>query len=295
MKKRYICMVISVLLTFVLLLPLSGCYFAAHPDVEGLTATEVRKIRWVRYNATRDAGPDIKSIEIQQYLGEYNGKKVVKISDGRYIFDDAMPELREEIIDGIFVGPTWKSEFYAVYMPGSKDQKESVIYLREAYKQGIFTKADIVRVAEAEQALLGPCGYYTEHHAVDGLTDEQVRQIRWASRVWMIGNDRLDQIEIVRKIGEIDIYNSGMSKTDNCIVLLIRDNRVENAETVEETIDGVYIGQRKSNEIYCLYRDKEYIFDKNIIALDEGYRYKRFDKTHLEKIAELVQGSTQSI
>lgn len=155
MKKTIMCLALVVVLATTLVL--FGCkYYAAHPDVDGLTVDQVRKIRWAYYEKlyTSEDGTkyrcDIGAVEIMYCLGSYDGNIAVKIYDKQMPWPSMVADSREVIIDGVYIGVENGPHKFMLYIEPKEGQKESIMYLKDSYEKGLLTKADIENIAEME-------------------------------------------------------------------------------------------------------------------------------------------------
>lgn len=155
MKKTIMCVALVVVLATTLVL--FGCkYYAAHPDVDGLTVDQVRKIRWAYYEKvyTSEDGTkyscDIGAVEIMYCLGSYDGNIAVKIYDKQMPWPSTAADSREVIIDGVYIGVENGPRKFMLYIAPNEGKKESIMYLKDAYENGYLTKSDLESIAEME-------------------------------------------------------------------------------------------------------------------------------------------------
>lgn len=155
MKKTIMCVALVVVLATTLVL--FGCkYYAAHPDVDGLTVDQVRKIRWAYCEKlyTSEDGTkyrcDIGAVEIMYCLGSYDGNIAVKIYDKQMPWPSTAADSREVIIDGVCIGVENGPRKFMLYIAPNEGKKESIMYLKDAYENGLLTKADLESIAAME-------------------------------------------------------------------------------------------------------------------------------------------------
>lgn len=155
MKKTIICLALVVVLVFTM--GTFGCkYYVTHPDVDGLTVDQVRKIRWAyceKLYISEDGTKyscDIGAVEIMYCLGSYDGNIAVKIYDKQMPWPSMVADSREVIIDGVYIGVEKGPRKFMLYIAPNEGQKESIMYLKDAYEKGLLTKADLENIAEME-------------------------------------------------------------------------------------------------------------------------------------------------
>ena len=155
MKKTIMCLALVVVLVFTM--GTFGCkYYAAHPDVDGLTVDQVRKIRWAYCDKvyTGEDGTkyscDIGAVEIMYCLGSYDGNIAVKIYDKQMPWPSMVADSREVIIDGVYIGVENGPRKFMLYIEPKEGQKESIMYLKDSYEKGLLTKSDLENIAEME-------------------------------------------------------------------------------------------------------------------------------------------------
>lgn len=155
MKKVIISSVLVVVVVFTM--GIFGCkYYAAHPDVDGLTVDQVRKIRWAyceKLYTGKDGTKyscDIGAVEIMYCLGSYDGNIAVKIYDKQMPWPSTAADSREVIIDGVYIGVENGPRKFMLYIAPNEGKKESIMYLKDAYENGYLTKADLENIVEME-------------------------------------------------------------------------------------------------------------------------------------------------
>ena len=155
MKKVIISSVLVVVVVFTM--GIFGCkYYAAHPDVDGLTVDQVRKIRWAyceKLYTGKDGTKyscDIGAVEIMYCLGSYDGNIAVKIYDKQMPWPSMVADSREVIIDGVYIGVENGPRKFMLYIEPKKGQNEIIMYLKDSYEKGLLTKADLESIAAME-------------------------------------------------------------------------------------------------------------------------------------------------
>lgn len=160
MKKNYLtklCLIAAILT--LLCFSFCGCSPAPHPKVDGLTDSQVQTLRRSYFDDIHkkndgNCSCDIANVFITKYLGTYDGKIAIKITDENLqAIEVVLPgDGIEKNIDGIFIGNMQLREDYYLYVPETSSSRAVMKKLDDAYADGCVDKEVLKKIAGYSQS-----------------------------------------------------------------------------------------------------------------------------------------------